>query len=141
MINYLLSFSIYTLSEIIYNIHYHKNDYILSTKRILLSTFIDTTALKNFHKLIDTYKLNPFQKMIYECLLFSPFSTSSFLLLNHNFTFHNWTSIYTNDLLYWSINSTISYKYFTNKNRFVYISFCSFVYSNYRLNYFTNNNS
>ena len=133
----LLSFYIYSLSEITqynFNEHYQIND---SYKRILFGTFFDSILLRKYHKFIDSKTKNILLKTASEFIFISPLSTSSFLIINNNFSLTNWYNIYTNDLFFWSINSTISYKFFKHNYRYLYISLCSYFWSNYRIFYFS----
>lgn len=130
-----ISFCIYTSSEFTYYNITKKKYNVDSIKRILFGTFIDAIMLRQFHKKIDTYYyfLSPIQKMVIEQLTFAPFSTFSFLIINNNFSVKNWIQIYTNDFFYWSFMSSLSYKLFSYHNRYIFISFCSYIWSNYRL--------
>ena len=133
----LLSFYIYSLSEITqynFNENYQIHD---SYKRILLGTFFDSILLRKYHKFIDDKTKNILLKTVSEFIFISPLYTGIFLIINNNFSFINWYDIYTNDLLFWSINSTISYKFFKYNYRYLYISFCSYFWSNYRIFYFS----
>ena len=133
----LLSFYIYTFSEFTqyyYNKSYNIND---SYKRIIFGTIVDSILLRNYHKFIDTKTKNTLLKTTSEFIFVSPFTTSSFLIINNNFSTQNWYKIYTDDLLFWSINSTISYKFFKYNYRYLYISCCSYFWSNYRILNFT----
>ena len=133
----LLSFYIYSFSELTqyyYNKSYNLND---SYKRVFFGTFVDSILLRKYHKFIDTKTKNVLLKTTSEFIFVSPFTTSSFLFINNNFSLQNWYKIYTDDLLFWSINSTISYKFFRYNYRYLYISCCSYFWSNYRIFYFS----
>ena len=134
----LLSFYIYSFSELTqfyFNKSKNLND---SYKRVLFGTIVDSILLRKYHKFIDNKTNNILLKTFSEFIFVSPFTTSSFLLLNNNFSLENWYKIYTDDLFFWSINSTISYKFFNNNYRYLYISCCSYFWSNYRIFYFSN---
>lgn len=135
MRNLFISFCIYTSSELTYHYYTQQTYNVDSIKRILCGTFIDAIMLRRFHRNLDTnYSfLSPIQKMAVEQLTFAPFSTFSFLVINNNFSLENWKQIYTNDFLYWSFMSSFSYKLFSHHNRFIFISLCSYIWSNYRL--------
>ena len=133
----LLSFYIYTFSE--FTQYYNNKSYNIhdSYKRIIFGTFIDSILLRYYHKFIDTKTKNILLKTASEFIFISPITTSSFLLINNNFSLKNWYKIYIDDLLFWSINSSISYKFFKYNYRYLYISCCSYLWSNYRIFYFT----
>lgn len=135
----LLSFYIYSFSE--YTQYYYTGEFnsYESVKRILYGTFTDSIVMRHYHKFIDNKLSNHFAKMFSEFIFISPLTTSTFLLLNNNFSLNNWYNIYTNDLCYWSVMSTIGYKYFLNSYRFVFVSFSSYIWSNYRIFYYSKN--